>query len=103
MAALTRSEVEAIAELARLELDGDEVERLRAELTAILAHMETLAAVDTDGVPAMTHAVPIELRLRTDASAESLTPELALGGASQHSDGFFRVPPIIAPDPESGE
>lgn len=103
MGVLTRSEVKAIAELARLELDDDEVDRLRAELTAILAHMETLASVATDGVPAMTHALPLELRMRADVAGAALPHALALGGTSAHSDGCFRVPRIIATDDESGE
>jgi len=92
---LTREEVEAIALLARLELAGDEVERMAGELGAILEHMEALAAVDTDGVDPMTHAVPMALRLRDDQVGESLPVEQALDQAPDAADGCFRVPHII--------
>lgn len=94
---LKRSEVEEIALLARLELSDDELERVQGELTAILEHIDVLAAVDTTDVEPMTHAVPMELRLRDDAVSESLPVEVALGSAPDAADDSFRVPHIIAP------
>jgi aspartyl-tRNA(Asn)/glutamyl-tRNA(Gln) amidotransferase subunit C len=43
----------------------------------------------------MTHAVPMDLRLRPDEPAPSLTPEEALRGAPVKQDGVFVVPAII--------
>jgi len=98
MDALTRKDVDEIARLARLALRDDEAERLRAELTAILTHMDALAAVDTTGVEPMTHAVPMTLRLRADVPAPSLDQDQALAGAPDVADGFFVVPAIISHD-----
>ena len=95
MEALTRKDVEAIALLARLSLSDEETERLRRELSAILEHMDTLAGVDTAGIEPMTHAVPMELRLRDDAVAPSLPVERALADAPDADDDMFRVPAII--------
>ena len=92
---LKSSDVEEIALLARLELADDEVDRLRGELTAILGHMESLKQVDTSGVDPMTHAVPMDLRLRPDEAAESLPVEVALDQAPDPADDSFRVPHII--------
>lgn len=95
MDSLTRTDVDAIALLARLELADDEAERLRRELTAILEHMDALAAVDTEGVEPMTHAVPMALRLRDDQVAPSLPVEVATAQAPDRDDDEFRVPAII--------
>lgn len=95
MDALTRDDVEQIALLARLALDDDEVERLRGELTAILGHMDVLAEVDTTGVEPMTHAVPMDLRLRPDDVGASLPAEVALSGAPDSAGDLFNVPHII--------
>jgi len=95
MAALTREEVEEIAYLARLALSAAEVERMREELSAILAHMDALAEVDTSGVAPMTHAVPMDLRLRPDEPQPSLPTEVALAGGPDPRDGSFQVPHII--------
>ncbi len=93
MDALTREDVEQIALLARLALDDGEIERVRGELTAILGHMDVLAEVDTAGVEPMTHAVPMELRLRADEVGASL--DHALSGAPDAAGGLFQVPHII--------
>jgi aspartyl-tRNA(Asn)/glutamyl-tRNA(Gln) amidotransferase subunit C len=95
MVRLTRDEVLELAHLARLALTDEEVERLRGELAAILTNMEALSAVDTVGVAPMTHAVPMDLRLRPDEKAPSLDPDIALAGAPDKADGQFRVPNVI--------
>lgn len=102
MPALTRKEVEDIALLARLHLESDELERMQGELAAILDHFQTIAAVDTTDVPAMTHAVPVDLRLRADAPELSLPAEAALAAAPRRSGDLIVVPSSIAPPGKSG-
>jgi aspartyl-tRNA(Asn)/glutamyl-tRNA(Gln) amidotransferase subunit C len=102
MPALTRKEVEDIALLARLHLESDELERMQGELAAILDHFQTIAAVDTTDVPAMTHAVPMDLRLRADAPEPSLPAEAALAGAPRRSGDLIVVPSSIALPGKSG-
>jgi aspartyl-tRNA(Asn)/glutamyl-tRNA(Gln) amidotransferase subunit C len=96
MPALTRKEVEEIALLARLHLEPAELDRMQGELAAILDHFQTLAAVDTADVPAMTHAVPMDLRMRADAPAPSLPAEAALAGAPRREADLIVVPSSIA-------
>ena len=81
MPQLTRKEVDEIAMLARLHLEADEAMRMQDELGKILDHFLALATVDTDGVPAMTHAVPMDLRLRADEPAASLPASEAVRAA----------------------
>src|SRR3954454_21870597 len=97
MPALTRKEVEEIALLARLHLEPEELERMQNELGAILEHFDALAAVDTSGVPPMTHAVPMDLRMRLDVTEPSLPTETALAGAPKRDDDLIGVPLSIAP------
>ncbi|MEO8552611.1 MAG: Asp-tRNA(Asn)/Glu-tRNA(Gln) amidotransferase subunit GatC, partial [Kofleriaceae bacterium] len=95
MPQLTRKEVEEIAMLARLHLETDEVMRMQDELGKILDHFLALATVETDGVPAMTHAVPMDLRLRPDEAAPLLPASEALKGAPARDGDLFVVPAII--------
>jgi aspartyl-tRNA(Asn)/glutamyl-tRNA(Gln) amidotransferase subunit C len=95
MADLDRRDVDALAVLARLELDDEEAERLAVELGAILDHMVALAAVDTAGVEPMTHAVPMTLPLRDDVAQPSLAVDQALVAAPDREDDCFRVPAAI--------
>jgi aspartyl-tRNA(Asn)/glutamyl-tRNA(Gln) amidotransferase subunit C len=92
---LTREDVNEIALLARLELSDDEADTLRVELSAILTYMDALAGLNTDGVEPMTHAVPMQLRLRDDVVEPSLPADTALDGAPDRVDDFFQVPKII--------
>lgn len=102
MPSLTRKEVEDIALLARLRLESDELERMERELAAILDHFQAIAAVDTADVPAMTHAVPMDLRLRADIIEPSLPAEAALAAAPRRADDLIVVPSSIAPPGRSG-
>jgi len=92
---LSRIEVEQIALLARLHLEPDEIARMQRELGAILEHFGALAQVATADVPAMTHAVPMDLVLRADAAEPSLPAEDALRGAPRRDGDLFVVPAII--------
>lgn len=98
MPILPRKEVEEIALLARLHLESEEIERMRVDLGAILDHFTAIAAIDTADVPPMTHAVPLDLRLRPDAAEPSLPAEVALRGAPAKEDDFFVVPAILPGD-----
>jgi aspartyl-tRNA(Asn)/glutamyl-tRNA(Gln) amidotransferase subunit C len=102
MPALTRNEVEEIALLARLHLEPDEVERMQSELGAILEYFAALALVDTAGVPALTHAVPFDLRLRVDLPEPSLAPAVALAQAPRREADLFVVPSSITPPGRGG-
>jgi aspartyl-tRNA(Asn)/glutamyl-tRNA(Gln) amidotransferase subunit C len=95
MPTLTRKEVEEIAMLARLHLESDEIQRMQGELGTILDHFTTLATVDTEGVPPMTHAVPMDLRLRAVEPAPSLPVADALKGAPSRDGDLFIVPAMI--------
>ena len=95
MPQLTRKEVDEIAMLARLHLESDEALRMQDELGKILDHFLALATVDTDGVPPMTHAVPMDLRLRPDEPAGSLPASDAVRGAPAREGDLFVVPAII--------
>jgi aspartyl-tRNA(Asn)/glutamyl-tRNA(Gln) amidotransferase subunit C len=93
---LTRKEVEEIAMLARLHLEADEIERMQTELGAILDHFSALSTVDTANISPMTHAVPMDLRLRPDEPAPSLPPGEALASAPARDGDLFVVPAIIS-------
>jgi aspartyl-tRNA(Asn)/glutamyl-tRNA(Gln) amidotransferase subunit C len=75
-----------------LRLTGEEVERMSAELSGILEHVEALGELDLDGVEPTTHVVALENVLRPNIPAPSLDRETALTGAPDSASGSFRVP-----------
>jgi aspartyl-tRNA(Asn)/glutamyl-tRNA(Gln) amidotransferase subunit C len=58
--------VRRIARLARIKVADDEIERLKEELSAMLAFVEQLSEVDVSGVEPMTSVTPTTLRQRAD-------------------------------------
>jgi aspartyl-tRNA(Asn)/glutamyl-tRNA(Gln) amidotransferase subunit C len=92
---ISREEVERIAELARLEIPEDRMERMRAELSAVLEFVATLNRLDLAGCEISTFA-PADAPLREDEpDGRRLDPARATAGAPEAEDGFFLVPPIV--------
>lgn len=92
---LSADEFAHLLSLSRLAISEPEAAELRADLNAILVHFRALQGVDTEGVPEMTHAVPLQTVLREDELAESLTQETATALGRETVEGFFRVPRIV--------
>jgi aspartyl-tRNA(Asn)/glutamyl-tRNA(Gln) amidotransferase subunit C len=93
---LTPDEVRHVATLARLGLDDAEVERLGRELTGILAHVNTIAALPIADVPPTKHSHENADSLRPDVSRPGVSRDEALRNAPDPSTDGFRVPPIGA-------
>ncbi len=92
---ISRDDVAHVARLARLALTDAELERMREQLNAILAHIDTLRAVDTTGVEPTSHAVPQFNVMRDDEPRPCFPPEDMLANAPDRAGDFFRVPRII--------
>ena len=92
---ISRAEVEHVARLARLELSGDEVERLAHELGAILQHADDVAALELEGVPPTAHPLPLVNVVRPDEVRPTLSRDDVLAAAPAAEDGRFRVPRIL--------
>jgi aspartyl-tRNA(Asn)/glutamyl-tRNA(Gln) amidotransferase subunit C len=89
---IDRDQVLHVARLARLELTEPEVERMAAELSGILEHVDRIAALDLDNVEPTSHVVALSNVLRSDEPRPSLPRERALEQAPDPADGAFRVP-----------
>ncbi len=92
---MSAEQVRTLAELAKLELDAGEVERMRRELDAILAYVEALDALPTEGVPPTTHPLEHATPLRPDAVAGVLPVDAALAAAPERAGSALVVPKVI--------
>ena len=92
---ISRENVLHVARLARLALSDAEVERMREQLNAILAHIDALTAVDTAGVEPTSHAVPQFNVMRDDEPLPSFPRDEMLANAPDRAGELFRVPRII--------
>lgn len=92
---ISRDEVRRIAELARLEIPEERIERMAAELSAVLEFADTLSKLDLEGCEPTVFA-PAGTPLREDApDGRTLTPDVALAAAPEAEHGFFLVPPVV--------
>jgi aspartyl-tRNA(Asn)/glutamyl-tRNA(Gln) amidotransferase subunit C len=81
-----------VARLARLELTDAEVERMAAELSNVLDHIEKIGELDLESVPPTSHVVDVVNALRPDEPQPCLPPEVALASAPEPLAGGFGVP-----------
>ena len=96
---LTSSDIARIANLARLELDAAEAERIRAQMNNFFGIVEAMRAVDTTGLEPMAHPVAaiqdVALRLRDDTVSEPNQREANQRSAPAVDRGLFLVPKVI--------
>lgn len=92
---ISREDVQHVARLARLEISAEDLVRMQAELSNILAYIDKLRSVDTAGVPPTLHAVPLTNVMREDEPRPSLPLADMLANAPEAAGDFFRVPRIV--------
>jgi aspartyl-tRNA(Asn)/glutamyl-tRNA(Gln) amidotransferase subunit C len=93
--AIQRDEVRRIAELGRLEIREEELDRVAAELSSVLEYAEALKRLDLADCEPLSFA-PHATELRTDEpDGQRLTAQQALAMAPEAEDGFFVVPPVM--------
>ncbi len=95
MKKITKEEVKKVAQLARLELNEDEITNQAEQLENILEYIKQLEKIDTDDIPCTTRAIEVTNVFRKDEKKNSdCTNELLELGPSRE-DKYFKVPKII--------
>ena len=88
-------DVRHLARLARLRLDDDAQAHARADLANIIAMIDAMQAVDTDGVAPMAHPLDATQRLRADEVTETVDREIFQAAAPAAEDGYYLVPRVV--------
>jgi aspartyl-tRNA(Asn)/glutamyl-tRNA(Gln) amidotransferase subunit C len=92
---LSRADVEKVALLARLRLSDAELETITGELAQIVAYVDQLGEVNTEGVEPMAHAIEVANVFRDDRVTTSLPREEALANAPHHDERGYLVPAVL--------
>ncbi len=87
-------DVEHVARLARLTLDGEEKQRMQREMRDLVAMASRLSRLDTKDVPETAHMAQAGA-LRKDIPAPCLTRDALEAGAPGWRDGCFFVPRVV--------
>jgi aspartyl-tRNA(Asn)/glutamyl-tRNA(Gln) amidotransferase subunit C len=93
--AITRADVEHVADLARLHLTDDELDRMQTQLSRILDAIEALRDVDTSSVGPTASVIQLENVMRDDVARSGLTRDAALANAPLRDGPFLRVPTVL--------
>ncbi len=93
--AVTKKDVEYIADLARLKFNEDELEKFTGQLNEILSYVEKLNELDTSNVEPLSHPVEGSNVFREDIVKPSIDREEALKNAPDKNELFFKVPKVI--------
>ncbi len=96
---LNATEIQRIANLARLALTPDQSERMLTQINSFFEIVEQMRAVDTHGIEPLAHPVAvmqdIALRLREDIASEPDQREANQQSAPAVERGLFLVPKVI--------
>ena len=92
---LNNKTVQDIARLARLEIESNQVDKYRQELSNILDLVAQMEAVDTTNINPMTHPFDAKLRLRPDVVTEDNQRTKFQDIAPSTEDGLYLVPKVI--------
>jgi aspartyl-tRNA(Asn)/glutamyl-tRNA(Gln) amidotransferase subunit C len=93
--AIDAATVKKVARLARIRVAEDRLAPLAGELSGILAWIEQLNEVDTEGVAPMASTEAVKLPMREDVVTEGGDPAVVLGNAPRSERGFYVVPKVV--------
>ncbi len=85
--------------LAKLELSDNERARLQEDLNSILAMVDKLNELNTEGVEPLTQLSREVIGLRADVAGGQLERAEALRNAPDQDGTYFRVPKVIPQRP----
>ena len=92
---ITEETARKIARLARLRIAEADLKRYADQITGIMAWIEQLNEVNTDGVKPMASVVDELMSWRTDAVNDGGYAKDVLANAPDAAHGFFMVPKVV--------
>lgn len=92
---LNQQTVEYLANLARIQLKPEELEKLSRQLRDILDFIDKLRQADVSAVAPTSHILPLKNVLRQDEPGKSLKIDETLKNAPEKEGSFFSVPKVI--------
>ena len=93
--AIDAATVKKVARLARIRVAEDRLAPLAEELSGILAWIEQLNEVDTEGVAPMASTEAVKLPMRDDVVTDGGDASVVLANAPKTERGFYVVPKVV--------
>ena len=92
---IERSDIEKLAELARIQITEDQITTTTSSIANVLALVDQLQAANTDGVEPMAHPLDAVQRLRADEVSELNQRQAFQAIAPATEEGLYLVPKVI--------
>jgi aspartyl-tRNA(Asn)/glutamyl-tRNA(Gln) amidotransferase subunit C len=93
--AITKKDVEYIANLSRLEISDDEAGEYTKQLSDILGHVNRLSELNTENVEPTYFVIDMKNVMRKDEVRPSVDRQKVFDAAPSVENGGFKVPKII--------
>jgi len=88
-------EIKKIAQLARININKNEADKVGEKLEGILELIDQMTQVNTDGIEPMAHALDITQPLREDKVTEVDIRKKSLKLSNETNQSLFIVPRVI--------
>lgn len=97
MPKLTKTEVEHVARLAKLELTPNEITKFQGQLSKIVDYISQLSEVDTSSLEPTSQTTGLENVFRIDEikTSSCLSQEETLSGTDKTHNGYFVVDAVL--------
>ncbi|MBT4520440.1 MAG: Asp-tRNA(Asn)/Glu-tRNA(Gln) amidotransferase subunit GatC [Halieaceae bacterium] len=93
--AIVQSEIEKVAELARIRIPLEQIAEVTQRITEILHMVDQLQATDTEGVEPLSNPLDAVQQLRVDEVSEANCRESFQAIAPAVERGLYLVPKVI--------
>ncbi len=93
--AIESSDIAKLAKLARIEINDTAAQEAAKSISDVLALVDQLQAINTDGVLPMAHPLDAVQKLRPDVIGETNQREAFQSIAPATQDGLYLVPKVI--------
>lgn len=94
---ITRDDIIHVADLARLEMDEESIQKFTFQIDEILRYIEILSNLNTEGVPPTSHAIVLTNAFRDDEIKQDIDRDVLLENAPEKENGNFMVPKVVGP------
>ena len=90
-----RKLLEHVAEVARINLNVEEIKKFLPQLKEALEFFSKLKEINTDNVKPSFHPVEVKNTMREDKEEECLSQDDALSLTEHKKDGYFKGPRAV--------
>jgi aspartyl-tRNA(Asn)/glutamyl-tRNA(Gln) amidotransferase subunit C len=92
---LDKNDVRRVAFLARIRVEEEDLQPVAEDLNNIIAWVEQLSEVDTEGVPPLTSVEAMAMKQRIDEATDGGDPDRVLANAPDRVGDFYAVPKVV--------